>query len=86
MDGRPKSTFYAPTDPPLFSFCVGNVVARGTERAPDALAISSDNRCLAFVGPSEYIVTIMAARSLDEVLLVLLRSTKCLPPVIVSIN
>uniref|UniRef100_A0A673Z2P0 WD repeat-containing protein 90 n=1 Tax=Salmo trutta TaxID=8032 RepID=A0A673Z2P0_SALTR len=66
--GRPKSTFYAPTDPPLFSFCVGNVVARGTERAPDALTVSSDNRCLAFVGPSEYIVTIMAARSLDELL------------------
>uniref|UniRef100_A0A673Z2W4 WD repeat-containing protein 90 n=1 Tax=Salmo trutta TaxID=8032 RepID=A0A673Z2W4_SALTR len=47
---------------------LGNVVARGTERAPDALTVSSDNRCLAFVGPSEYIVTIMAARSLDELL------------------
>uniref|UniRef100_A0A8C8CV08 WD repeat-containing protein 90 n=1 Tax=Oncorhynchus tshawytscha TaxID=74940 RepID=A0A8C8CV08_ONCTS len=45
-----------------------NVVARGTERAPDALTVSSDNRCLAFVGPSEYTVTIMAARSLDELL------------------
>uniref|UniRef100_A0A8C8EM98 WD repeat-containing protein 90 n=1 Tax=Oncorhynchus tshawytscha TaxID=74940 RepID=A0A8C8EM98_ONCTS len=39
-----------------------------TERAPDALTVSSDNRCLAFVGPSEYTVTIMAARSLDELL------------------
>uniref|UniRef100_A0A8C7HKE2 WD repeat-containing protein 90 n=1 Tax=Oncorhynchus kisutch TaxID=8019 RepID=A0A8C7HKE2_ONCKI len=47
---------------------LGNVVARGTERAPDALTVSSDNRCLAFVGPSEYTVTIMAARSLDELL------------------
>uniref|UniRef100_A0A3B4ZIF7 WD repeat domain 90 n=1 Tax=Stegastes partitus TaxID=144197 RepID=A0A3B4ZIF7_9TELE len=45
-----------------------NVVARGTERAPDALSVSSDSRCLAFVGPSEYIVTIADARSLDEVL------------------
>uniref|UniRef100_A0A4W5QC57 WD repeat-containing protein 90 n=1 Tax=Hucho hucho TaxID=62062 RepID=A0A4W5QC57_9TELE len=40
----------------------------GTERAPDALTVSSDNRCLAFVGPSEYTVTIMDARSLDELL------------------
>uniref|UniRef100_A0A3B4ZWV6 WD repeat domain 90 n=1 Tax=Stegastes partitus TaxID=144197 RepID=A0A3B4ZWV6_9TELE len=47
---------------------VANVVARGTERAPDALSVSSDSRCLAFVGPSEYIVTIADARSLDEVL------------------
>uniref|UniRef100_A0AAQ6AM06 WD repeat domain 90 n=1 Tax=Amphiprion ocellaris TaxID=80972 RepID=A0AAQ6AM06_AMPOC len=45
-----------------------NVVARGTERAPDALSVSSDSRCLAFVGPSEYIVTIADARSLDELL------------------
>uniref|UniRef100_A0A667XX37 WD repeat domain 90 n=1 Tax=Myripristis murdjan TaxID=586833 RepID=A0A667XX37_9TELE len=45
-----------------------NVVARGTERAPDALTVSSDSRCLAFVGPSEYIVTIADARSLDELL------------------
>ncbi|XP_037546750.1 WD repeat-containing protein 90 [Nematolebias whitei] len=45
-----------------------NVVARGTERAPDALAVSSDSCCLAFVGPSEYIVTIADARSLDELL------------------
>ncbi|XP_041733420.1 WD repeat-containing protein 90 [Coregonus clupeaformis] len=47
---------------------LGNVVARGTDRAPDALTVSSDNRCLAFVGPSEYTVTIMDARSLDELL------------------
>ncbi|XP_022046552.2 WD repeat-containing protein 90 isoform X1 [Acanthochromis polyacanthus] len=45
-----------------------NVVARGTERAPDALSVSSDSCCLAFVGPSEYIVTIADARSLDELL------------------
>lgn len=45
----------------------GNVVARGTERAPDTLTVSSDSCCLAFVGPSEYIVTIADSRSLDEV-------------------
>ncbi|CAN9508568.1 unnamed protein product [Ophioblennius macclurei] len=45
-----------------------NVVARGTERAPDALAVSSDSRRLAFVGPSEYVVTVADARSLDELL------------------
>ena len=49
-------------------FSSGNMVVRGTERAPDALAISSDSRSLAFVGPSEYTVTIADARSLDEVL------------------
>ncbi|XP_029954629.1 WD repeat-containing protein 90 [Salarias fasciatus] len=47
---------------------VGNAVARGTEQAPDALAVSSDSRWLAFVGPSEYTVTIADARSLDELL------------------
>ncbi|XP_030257051.1 WD repeat-containing protein 90 [Sparus aurata] len=47
---------------------VCNAVARGTERAPDALAVSSDSRCLAFVGPSEYIVTIADSQSLDELL------------------
>uniref|UniRef100_A0A3Q2NPU8 WD repeat-containing protein 90 n=1 Tax=Fundulus heteroclitus TaxID=8078 RepID=A0A3Q2NPU8_FUNHE len=46
----------------------GNVVARGTERAPDALAVSADSSRLAFVGPSPYIVTIADARSLDELL------------------
>ncbi|XP_036389825.1 WD repeat-containing protein 90 [Megalops cyprinoides] len=47
---------------------LGNVVAQGVERSPDALAVSSDSRCLAFVGPSEYTATIMDARSLDELL------------------
>uniref|UniRef100_A0A3P9HM39 WD repeat-containing protein 90 n=1 Tax=Oryzias latipes TaxID=8090 RepID=A0A3P9HM39_ORYLA len=39
-----------------------------TERAPDALTVSSDSRFLAFVGPSQYIVTIADAQSLDELL------------------
>lgn len=45
----------------------GNVVARGSERAPDALALSSDSTRLAFVGPTEYVVTIADTRTLDEV-------------------
>uniref|UniRef100_H2ZYH0 WD repeat domain 90 n=1 Tax=Latimeria chalumnae TaxID=7897 RepID=H2ZYH0_LATCH len=47
---------------------LGNVVARGNERAPDALTVSTDSRYLAFVGPSEYTVTVMDGRSLDELL------------------
>ncbi|XP_016889554.1 WD repeat-containing protein 90 isoform X2 [Cynoglossus semilaevis] len=47
---------------------VCNAVARGIKRAPDALTVSSDGRCLAFVGPSEYIVTIADASCLDELL------------------
>lgn len=45
----------------------GNVVARGSDRAPDALALSSDSRQLAFVGPTEYLVTIADSQTLDEV-------------------
>lgn len=44
------------------------MVAGGTERAPDTLAVSSDSSCLAFVGPTQYIVTIADSKSLDEVL------------------
>ncbi|KAK0151285.1 WD repeat-containing protein 90 [Merluccius polli] len=46
----------------------GNAVAHGTERAPGALTVSRDSRCLAFIGPSEYIVTLADARTLDELL------------------
>ncbi|XP_072536252.1 WD repeat-containing protein 90 isoform X2 [Salminus brasiliensis] len=45
---------------------LGDVVVQGTDRGPDALAISSDSCCLAFVGPTEYTVTIRDASSLDE--------------------
>lgn len=45
----------------------GGVVARGTERAPDALVVSGDSSRLAFVGPTPHIVTVSDARSLDEV-------------------
>lgn len=47
--------------------CKGNMVARGTDRGPDALAVSWDSKHLAFVGPTEYTVTITDTRSLNEV-------------------
>ncbi|XP_053327870.1 WD repeat-containing protein 90 [Spea bombifrons] len=47
---------------------LGNVVCKDADRGPQALALSTDGRLLAFVGPSEYTVTIMDARSLDELL------------------
>ncbi|XP_053722443.1 WD repeat-containing protein 90 isoform X2 [Synchiropus splendidus] len=43
-----------------------DVVAQGTLHAPEALTVSSDGCCLAFVGPTEHIVTIADAHSLDE--------------------
>ncbi|XP_016518793.1 WD repeat-containing protein 90 isoform X1 [Poecilia formosa] len=45
-----------------------SVVARGTERAPDALAVSGDSSRLAFVGPTPHVITVADARSLDELL------------------
>ncbi|KFR16439.1 WD repeat-containing protein 90, partial [Opisthocomus hoazin] len=47
---------------------LGNVVARDAGSGPDALAVSGDSRLLAFVGHSKYIVTVMEACSLDELL------------------
>ncbi|XP_057178394.1 WD repeat-containing protein 90 isoform X4 [Triplophysa rosa] len=47
---------------------LGNVVAQGVNHGPDILAVSSDSRCLAFVGPTEYTVTIMEAHTLNELL------------------
>ncbi|XP_041938455.1 WD repeat-containing protein 90 isoform X2 [Alosa sapidissima] len=47
---------------------LGNVLACGSERAPDALVVSGDSSRLAFIGPTEHTVTIMDARSLDEIL------------------
>ncbi|XP_071975857.1 WD repeat-containing protein 90 isoform X2 [Engystomops pustulosus] len=47
---------------------LGNVVCKRAEQGPRALTLSSDGRLLAFVGPSEYTVTLMDGRSLDELL------------------
>uniref|UniRef100_A0AAV2LFK1 WD repeat domain 90 n=2 Tax=Knipowitschia caucasica TaxID=637954 RepID=A0AAV2LFK1_KNICA len=45
-----------------------DMVARGTDHSPDAVTVSQDSYCVAFVGPSEYIVTIADAQTLDELL------------------
>ncbi|KAM3917263.1 WD repeat-containing protein 90 [Leptodactylus fuscus] len=47
---------------------LGNVVYKSSEQGPQALTLSRDGRLLAFVGPTEYTVTIMDGRSLDELL------------------
>ncbi|KAM4632224.1 WD repeat-containing protein 90 [Discoglossus pictus] len=47
---------------------LGNVVCKDSERSPQALSLSSDGRLLAFIGPTEYTVTVMDGRSLDELL------------------
>ena len=46
---------------------LGNTVARGEQRGPNALAVSPDGRHVAFVGPTEFTVSVVDARSLDEV-------------------
>ncbi|XP_042336753.1 WD repeat-containing protein 90 isoform X3 [Sceloporus undulatus] len=45
-----------------------NVVSQEADYGPDALSVSCDGRLLAFVGPSQYIVTLMDAHTLDELL------------------
>ncbi|XP_056392449.1 WD repeat-containing protein 90 isoform X2 [Hyla sarda] len=47
---------------------LGNVVCKKSEQGPGALCLSRDGRLLAFVGPTEYTVTVMDGRSLDELL------------------
>uniref|UniRef100_A0A8D2N063 WD repeat domain 90 n=1 Tax=Zonotrichia albicollis TaxID=44394 RepID=A0A8D2N063_ZONAL len=47
---------------------LGNVVARDGGSGVDTLVLSGDSRLLAFVGPSKYVVTVMEACSLDELL------------------
>ncbi|KAK7112108.1 WD repeat-containing protein 90-like isoform X2 [Littorina saxatilis] len=45
-----------------------STVARGTRFAPDALAVSSCGRKLAFVGPSDFTVTVVDARHMSELM------------------
>ncbi|XP_048351372.1 WD repeat-containing protein 90 [Sphaerodactylus townsendi] len=47
---------------------LANVVSQDAGHGPDALSLSGNGRLLAFVGPSKYIVTLMDAHSLDELL------------------
>lgn len=47
-----------------------NTVARpspGATRSVDALSLSSDGRCVAFVGPTPHIITVADALTLNEV-------------------
>ena len=57
----PENANFLPTCPP------GNTVSKGEELGPSALALSPDGRCLAFVGPLEFTVTILLTATLDEV-------------------
>ncbi|XP_045639833.1 WD repeat-containing protein 90 isoform X1 [Ursus americanus] len=45
-----------------------DMVCRDAHPTPNALAVSADSRLLAFVGPSKYVVTVMNAASLEELL------------------
>ncbi|XP_067044850.1 WD repeat-containing protein 90-like isoform X1 [Acropora muricata] len=47
---------------------LSNTVATGIKFGPHVLSVSDDSLRLAFIGPSEYTVTVANARSLDEVL------------------
>ena len=44
-----------------------NAVARGDAHSPNTLTISSDGRHLAFVGPTDFTISVLDAKSLDEV-------------------
>lgn len=46
---------------------LSKAVATGTKFGPHVLTVSDDSLRLAFIGPSEYTVTVANARSLDEV-------------------
>ncbi|XP_054849422.1 WD repeat-containing protein 90 isoform X2 [Eublepharis macularius] len=47
---------------------LANVVSQDADHGPDALSVSANGHLLAFVGPSKYVVTLMDAYSLDELL------------------
>lgn len=46
---------------------LGTTVARGDTRGAQALTISEDGRQLAFVGPTDLTISVVDAKSLDEV-------------------
>lgn len=46
---------------------LGNMVARGEKFGPEALSASEEGRHVAFVGPSEFAVTVVDGKNLDEV-------------------
>ena len=46
---------------------LANTVARDEKFGPDGLSVSPDGRFIAFVGPSEFTVSVVEAKTLDEV-------------------
>ena len=46
---------------------LGNTLARGEGHGPNALAVSPDGKTVAFVGPTDFTISIVDGRSLDEV-------------------
>lgn len=44
-----------------------NTVARGDARSPNTLTISDNGRHMAFVGPTDFTISVVDAKSLDEV-------------------
>jgi len=44
-----------------------NTVARGDTRSPNTLTVSGDGRRMAFVGPTDFTISVVDATSLDEV-------------------
>jgi hypothetical protein len=44
-----------------------DMTPRNEDLGPNALSVSHDSKRLAFIGPSEYTVCVVDARSLDEV-------------------
>ena len=53
-----------------------NTVARGDTRSPSTLTVSDDGRRMAFVGPTDFTISVVDAKSLDEVCDLFIR---CLP-------
>ncbi len=47
---------------------LGNTVARGEDRGPEALTVSPDGRFVAFVGPTEFTISVVEGKTMDEVL------------------
>ncbi|XP_071943850.1 WD repeat-containing protein 90-like [Antedon mediterranea] len=47
---------------------LGNAVAKGNQYGPDMLSVSEDSKYVAYVGPSEFTVTVADGKSLDEML------------------
>lgn len=47
---------------------LGNTLAKGETHGPHALAVSPDGSCVAFVGPTDFTISVVDGRSLDEVM------------------